>query len=97
MALYLHLFHGRDDPEEDMDDWGFDGPTIGPLKFVHTTYTTDIKICFANAEIEQKFFPNSPPEFPDTRWIHINDWCLEYNNKFYGDWSVFDSTLTGTL
>src|SRR3546814_12855013 len=32
----------------DMDDWGFDGPTIGPLDYVHTTYGDNIKLCFTN-------------------------------------------------
>ncbi len=36
-GLYLGLFHGRDDPNEQMRDWGFNGPTIGPLVWCHTT------------------------------------------------------------
>jgi hypothetical protein len=38
--LYIRLFHGRVDPEQDMDDWGSDGPIFGPYHFVHTTYTS---------------------------------------------------------
>ena len=26
--LYVHLYHGRDAVDEDMDDWGFHGPTL---------------------------------------------------------------------
>src|SRR3546814_15310909 len=29
--LYLHLYHGRKDPDESLEDWGSDGPVIGPL------------------------------------------------------------------
>ena len=29
--MYLRLYHGRVDPDQEMDDWGFDGPTFGPL------------------------------------------------------------------
>lgn len=36
--LYIRLFHGRTDPNQDMDDWGTDGPVFGPYEFVHTTY-----------------------------------------------------------
>ena len=36
--LYLRLFHGRTDPAQDMNDWGFDGPIFGPLCSVHQTY-----------------------------------------------------------
>ncbi len=35
--MYLRLYHGRTDPDEQMDDWGFVGPTFGPLAcYVHT-------------------------------------------------------------
>ena len=31
------LYHGRTDPSQEMDDWGFVGPTFGPLScYVHT-------------------------------------------------------------
>ena len=29
-GVYLHLFHGRNDVAEEMEGWGFDGPTLGP-------------------------------------------------------------------
>jgi hypothetical protein len=45
MTIYLKLMHGRDDPEQQMDDWGFDGPVLGPLEAVHFTYTTHVR-CF---------------------------------------------------
>lgn len=28
LPLRFQLFHGRFDPEQDMDDWGFEGPTF---------------------------------------------------------------------
>jgi hypothetical protein len=35
--MYLRLYHGRTHPGQEMDDWGFDGPTFGPLScYVHT-------------------------------------------------------------
>lgn len=34
----LRLFHGRDDPEANLDDWGFDGPVLGPIDAVQFTY-----------------------------------------------------------
>ena len=42
--LYIRLFHGRVDPEQDMDDWGSDGPIFGPYHFVHTTYTSFVRL-----------------------------------------------------
>lgn len=43
MSVYLHLFHGRIHPNEPLDDWGLDGPVLGPLDFVHVTYCSDLK------------------------------------------------------
>ena len=36
--VYLELFHGRETVDEEMDDLGSQGPVIGPLPFLHTTY-----------------------------------------------------------
>jgi hypothetical protein len=36
--LSLWLFHGRKHPNEKLDDWGFDGPCLGPLTGVHLAY-----------------------------------------------------------
>src|SRR5580765_2933120 len=55
-GLYLGLFHGRHQPNEQMDSWGFDGPTIGPLKWCHTTYAADIKIEFEQAADAVEYF-----------------------------------------
>lgn len=37
-GLYVGFFHGRDNPDQYMEDWGYAGPLIGPLKWWHTTY-----------------------------------------------------------
>jgi len=36
--LSLKLFHGRDDANAVMNDWGFDGPCLGPFEFLSFTY-----------------------------------------------------------
>lgn len=35
--MYIHFYHGRNTPDEYLDDWGFDGPIVGPLR-VSWTY-----------------------------------------------------------
>ena len=44
MSIYLRLFHGRETPEQELGDWGIDGPVLGPLPYVHVTYCSEIKI-----------------------------------------------------
>ena len=36
--LSLRLFHGRSHPDERLEDWGFEGPVLGPLDGIHLTY-----------------------------------------------------------
>lgn len=43
MSVYIHLFHGRRHEEQDMHDWGEDGPVLGPFPYIHTTYASEIK------------------------------------------------------
>lgn len=45
--LVLKLLHGRHRPDEVLHDWGFDGPTLGPLSSVSLTYGA-IEICTGN-------------------------------------------------
>jgi hypothetical protein len=32
------MFHGRNAPDESLDNWGFDGPTLEGVAAVHSTY-----------------------------------------------------------
>jgi hypothetical protein len=47
--VFIHLLHGRDDPKQDMREWGFVGPILGPFEAVHFTYKEHIR-CIADAE-----------------------------------------------
>ena len=42
--LYLRLFHGRVNPNQDMNNWGSDGPILGPYNYVHTTYNSFVRL-----------------------------------------------------
>jgi hypothetical protein len=86
-GLYLALFHGRSNADATMDDWGFNGPLIGPLEWVHTTYATHVRMKFLSNEDELLYF--SEPAFPDGQDIFITDDLIEYAGNFYGDWTVF--------
>ena len=78
--LYLRLFHGRTDPEQDMDGWGSDGPVFGPYKFAHTTYQSSLKL-------------GKPDGSCDELCIVAPDMVF-YAGVYYGDWTVFaDETL----
>jgi len=78
MPVYLELFHGRKTVTEQLDDWGTEGPILGPLKFVHTTYASDIKL--ETADGSDGVLRLVGEETPD---------LLYYGHVHYGDWSVF--------
>jgi hypothetical protein len=73
--LYIRLFHGRKAIDEELNDWGEDGPVLGPLKWVHTTYATTLHIC-NEGEL-------------DGGVIDTYEGMVYYNGMYYGDWSVF--------
>src|SRR5215211_4216609 len=43
-GVYVRLFNGRSDPGEQLDDWGADGPVLGPFKFTHTVWASEINL-----------------------------------------------------
>ena len=75
--VYLELFHGRHDPKEDMEDWGFDGPVLGPFNFIHIIYGCIIKLS---------------TDAVDTPLIDLVDGMFYYDGAYYGDWAVFSGT-----
>ena len=51
MSVYIHLLHGRTDPDVNMQGWGFSGPILGPFEAIHFTYKEHIR-CIADASTE---------------------------------------------
>ena len=88
MSVYLELFHGRRNPHEDLDDWGFEGPVLGPFPFVHITYGSTIKVGI-NPVISSPYCNSN---------LHIDeDGFIVFAGSYYGDMSVFDDRSPGLL
>ena len=75
MQIYIVLFHGRKDPNQNLDDWGTDGPILGPFGYAHETYQSDIKV---NYEVDGR---------ETDGWLYLVDDLLYYDGVYYGDWS----------
>ncbi|MBX9791389.1 MAG: hypothetical protein K2Y37_20910 [Pirellulales bacterium] len=73
--LYLRLYHGRSDPNQQMEDWGFNGPTFGPLSSVVMTYLSTIRIHGMRAN--------------DEHWLETSDGMVLWQGNYYGDFEVF--------
>lgn len=90
-GLYLGLFHGRDGPREEMQDWGFDGPMIGPLKWFHTTYACTLRVAFERGEDAMRYFGTHQTE----HFLKLDGDLLLFEGKFYGDWTAYTVDLDG--
>ncbi|MFP6557801.1 hypothetical protein WJ542_05620 [Paraburkholderia sp. B3] len=97
-GLYLALFHGRNDPDTGMDDWGFDGPVIGPLEYVHTTYASDVTLRFVDGQTAARYFPDTG--FITNLATGVRTCCTDaalaiahdlivFDGRYFDDWSVF--------
>jgi len=86
-GLYLGLFHGfkNQKEREETDDWGENGALIGPLEYVHTTYSYHIKLKFKDgADFSQYGFTE------DYTALMVKNDCLIFDGMEYGDWTVFN-------
>lgn len=54
MSGRLLLIHGRHDPDQDMDDWGFNGPNIEGVEALHVTYGQTFVLHFQDAQSASK-------------------------------------------
>lgn len=83
-GMYLKLLHGRASVDQKMNNWGEDGPWIGPLEWFHCTYLTDIGIGFVGGgEL-------SPLQLDDDRPspMYVYRGLLYYDGMYYGDWEL---------
>lgn len=77
--LYLKLIHGRNTPQEQLDDWGFEGPLLGPFNWIHATYATHVRCGW--------------DENGDEICLDYSGDLLTYEGKYYGDWEVTTKEL----
>jgi hypothetical protein len=76
-AVYLMLLHGRDNPDQQMDDWGFTGPVLGPFEAVHFTYATHVRC-----------FPKGSDGDAEALELTYHDDMLMHDGKYYGDFEI---------
>jgi len=81
--LSLNLFHGRATPDEELDDWGSDGPVLGPFSFIQVTYGSHIKLGF--------LLPDGSEPPPEQDWLPdlcIDEGVVFYDGVYYGDFTI---------
>jgi hypothetical protein len=78
--LYLRLYHGRHDPNQEMNGWGFDGPTFGPLLSFVQTYCATFRI-----------YGEDDTEY----WLETHDDMIRWDGSYYGDLELFVARTGG--
>ena len=73
--IYIRLYHGRTSIDEKLDDWGWNGPVLGPYESIQLTYGTHIKMHKAD-------------HFED---LGVVEDLIFYDGYYYGDASIFSS------
>ena len=80
--IQIHFFHGREDPEQDMDDWGEDGPTLY-CQWIHFAYLSDICLGIEGDA-------DHGPAKEDGIFFHKDMIAIKQGEKtmYYGDWEI---------
>ncbi|MDP3500435.1 MAG: hypothetical protein Q8S33_08885 [Myxococcales bacterium] len=78
MPLYLRLFHGRADPSDVLNEWGTDGPTIGPFDTYHSTYCEALELWNGETSFELA---------TDRALVH-------FDGVFYGDFEISETPFS---
>jgi hypothetical protein len=94
--VYLELFHGRRKKTQQMDDWGSMGPVLGPFRFIQTTYGSHLKCGIPETHGPQKKCTGHFPFADEIVDVFLDDDMVYYGGVWYGDWSVFSSSMFAT-
>lgn len=71
-ALCLYLYHGRTDMSEDLEDWGTEGPVLGPLDWAVITYMGSIRVGVNGEDV----------------WLEVREDFVYYDGVYYGYFSI---------
>lgn len=90
-GLYLSLFHGRLDPKAELQDWGHNGPMIGPLRYIQETYAGGLRFEFIDDKVRDAFikaFPELDEEKDDCCHLKYDGDMVVCGGYYYGDVSI---------
>lgn len=79
--LGLHLYHGRQRPDEHLEDWGEDGPVL-EIAWYHETYRSVAAVGLPDARKDQLFLDTWEKGKKDG--VYVED-LFHYDGRFYGD------------
>lgn len=87
--MKLKLLHGRTTPDEELDDWGFDGPTLEGVSYVHSAYTM-FTVGFQTVELAEKAQELTGWRLFDSKVLQMQfeGEMVKTKQGFFGDFEV---------
>ena len=79
--LGLKLFHGRQRPDEKLEDWGEDGPVLD-ISWYHETYRSVTAVGLPGTNNDQLFLDTW--EHGERAGVYVED-LFHYDGRFYAD------------
>lgn len=92
--MQLHLYHGRDDANADLEDWGFDGPTLHGVQQLLWTYGHPYIIFIDDTQRDAAAALTGWKEGVHEHSLELQLFGdlvatqLPEGDKFYGDWTL---------
>jgi hypothetical protein len=100
--MKMLLIHGRDDPDEDMQDWGYRGQTLEGVAYIHWTYG-NLTVGFVSDEAARAAHGHTGWPFFDKAVLemHQHDDLIRTNNmsgsgadySYFGDWGLVEDSF----
>ena len=90
--MLMKLFHGRSNPDSDMEELGSDGPVLHGVKYVKTTYKNLAWVGFNTVEDYEKAKAATGWTFWDNNVLEVVflDDMIKAGDAYYGDWEIQD-------
>ena len=92
--MRLFLYHGRKTVDEEVEDWGYDGPTIEDVNYLHDTYHSNLTIAFRTRAAMHKAIEITGWEIRDKHayllQVPITEGLMKTKDGFFGDWDFND-------
>ena len=94
--MKMILLHGRHDPDQRLDDWGFTGPVLRHVQYIHSVYG-NLTIGFSSRSAAKAAHRL-------TGWPFFDDAVLEIRQhddlimltapeaSYYGDWELVEDS-----
>ncbi|SEG42494.1 hypothetical protein SAMN02746093_02904 [Legionella quinlivanii DSM 21216] len=86
--MKIRLYHGRNNPEQEMDDWGFEGVTLDGVEGIIWTYGVP-RVYFVNENALQTAKDLTGWDaLGDGLEMHVFEDLIKTNGGFFGDWEL---------